>query len=116
MHTKALLNNTLNVLSDLKAVNILPLDVHKMTSITEYMIIATGTSSRHVCAIADNLVHKLKMQGMDFCRIEGDENAEWVLVDLGDVVVHIMQAKARDFYQLEKLWTYSPLSTEVAMA
>jgi ribosome-associated protein len=116
MHKKALLDNILDALSDLKAVSVLPLDVHKMTSITEYMVIATGTSSRHVSAIADNVVRKLKMIHIEPLGIEGDTDAEWVLVDLGEVVVHIMQAKARDFYQLEKLWTYSPVTQSLEMA
>ncbi len=104
MHTNELLNSVLNDLSDLKAFNISPLDVRQITSITDYMVIASGNSSRHVRAIADNLVHKMKERSLLPFSIEGDTEDEWVLVDLGDVVVHIMQPRTRDFYNLEKLW------------
>ncbi len=105
MHINELLHSVLNDLSDLKAVNITPLDVRQITSITDYMVIASGNSSRHVRAIADNLIHKMKERSLQPFSIEGDTEDEWVLVDLGDVVVHIMQPRTRDFYNLEKLWT-----------
>ncbi len=99
-----LLKVVLNDLSDLKASNIIPLDVHQSTPLTDYMVIATGNSSRHVKAIADNLVHKMKERHQRPFSVEGDLENEWVLVDLGDVVVHIMQQRTREFYHLEKLW------------
>ena len=68
------------------------------------MIIATGNSSRHVRAIADNLLRKMKERSVRMGSIEADEDEEWVLVDLGDIVVHVMQQQTRDFYNLEKLW------------
>lgn len=104
MHTNELLNAVLSDLSDLKAVNIIPLDVRQITSITDYMVIASGNSSRHVRAIADNLIHKMKERFIQPFSIEGDTDDEWVLVDLGDIVVHIMQPRTRDYYNLEKLW------------
>jgi ribosome-associated protein len=104
MQTKELLNAVLNDLNDLKAVNVTPLDVRHITSITDYMVIASGNSSRHVRSIADNLIHKMKERHNCPCGIEGDAEDEWVLVDFGDVVVHIMQPRTRDFYNLEKLW------------
>ncbi|MFI4937267.1 MAG: ribosome silencing factor [Candidatus Berkiellales bacterium] len=107
MQTTALLKAVLEDLSDLKAIDICPLDVHLLTPITDYMIIASGTSSRHVSAIANNLVHKMKERHVKPLGIQGDRGAEWVLVDLGDIVVHIMQPQTRDFYQLEKLWSTS---------
>ncbi len=107
MNTNELLNAVLNDLSDLKAVHVTPLDVRHITSITDYMVIASGTSSRHVRSIADNLIHKMKERTIQPFGIEGDTDDEWVLVDFGDVVVHIMQPRTRDFYNLEKLWTTS---------
>lgn len=107
MQTKELLNAVLKDLSDLKAINVHPLDVHHITSITDYMVIATGNSSRHVRAIAENLIRHMKERHVPPFSIEGDSDNEWVLVDLGDVVVHIMQPRTRDFYNLEKLWSSS---------
>jgi len=107
MNTNELLNAVLDDLSDLKAVNITPLDVRHITSITDYMVIASGTSSKHVRSIADNLIHKMKERTIQPFGIEGDTEDEWVLVDLGDIVVHIMHPRTRDYYNLEKLWATS---------
>ncbi len=94
-----------NALEDLKAQDINIIDVKGKTSMTDMMMIATGTSSTHVKSIADNVAMEAKHNGIQPLGVEGsDVNAEWVLVDLGDIVVHVMQAKIRDFYQLEKLW------------
>ena len=93
------------LLDDAKAQNIVVLDVRKFSSIADYMVIATGTSTRHVSAVADNLIDALKKEGVRAWGIEGQDTGEWVLVDFGDVIVHIMQAETRDFYQLEKLWS-----------
>lgn len=94
-----------DLLDDAKAQNIVVLDVHKISSIADFMIISTGTSTRHVSAVADNLIDSLKKEGVRAWGIEGQDTGEWVLVDFGDVIVHIMQAETRDFYQLEKLWS-----------
>lgn len=80
------------------------LDVSALTTVTDYMVIATGNSSRHVRAIAHNILKSMKKRGI-YPEIEHDDDAEWVLVDLGDIVIHIMQPDIRDFYQLEKLWS-----------
>ena len=115
MHINELLNAILNDLEQLKATNILPLNVEQLTSVTDFLVIATGTSSRHVGAIADHLVQEMKEHGYSPLGIESDPQNEWVLVDLGDVVVHIMQKQTRDFYQLEKLWTpHHQLANQVA--
>lgn len=104
MQKNDLLKVVINDLNDLKAANVIPLDVHQATPLTDYMVIATGNSSRHVKAIAENLIHKMKDRHHEHVSVEGDRENEWVLVDLGDVVVHIMQQRTRDFYHLEKLW------------
>lgn len=104
MQVNAFLNLVLNDLNDLKAINVLPLDVQNITSITDYMVIATGNSSRHVRALVENLIEHMKERQITPIGVEGDLNSEWLLVDFGDIVVHVMQASAREFYQLEKLW------------
>lgn len=92
-------------LDDLKGKDIVCLDVKGLTSVTDYMLICTGSSSRHVKSLADNVYLELKKQGEQALSVEGGAGAEWVLVDFGDVVVHVMLEEARNFYELEKLWT-----------
>lgn len=96
----------IDALEDLKAINIVKLDVSQQTDITDLMIIATGTSSRHVNALAENVITEAKKAGSPALGSEGEPNADWVLVDLGDVVVHVMLAETRELYDLEKLWTF----------
>jgi ribosome-associated protein len=98
-------NLVVAALEDLKAVDIRVLNVGKMTSVTDYMVIAGGTSSRHVRSLLDAVVVKAKERGITPLGVEGEQHAQWGLVDLGDVVVHVMLPEARDFYQLEKLWS-----------
>ncbi len=101
----ALIALVIDALEDLKAQEIKVLDVTNISNVTDTMIIASGTSSRQVSAIAQNVVEKAKAQGIQPLGMEGQDVGEWVLVDLVDVVVHVMQPAIRDFYQLEKLWT-----------
>lgn len=94
----------LAALEDLKAKDVQVLNVRSLTSITDYMIIASGTSTRHVKALSDSVVEKAKQAGCRPLSVEGEREAEWVLVDLADAVVHVMLPETREFYQLEKLW------------
>ena len=91
-------------LDELKAENIVELDVSGIASFTDYMIFASGNSTRHVRAIADSVIEAAKAGGRPAQGIEGAEVGEWVLVDLGDVIVHIMLPEVRQYYELEKLW------------
>lgn len=105
MNIEEILQLAKTALEDLKATDITEIDVRGKTSMTDFMLIASGTSSRHVKSIAHSVVEKFKELGRKPFGVEGESDAEWVLVDMGDVVVHVMQAQIRDFYQLEKLWT-----------
>ncbi len=91
-------------LDELKGIDIVTLDVRTLTSIADYMIICTGRSSRHVKALADNVSIKAKENNASTVRTEGEGESEWMLVDLGDIVVHVMSPNARSFYSLEDLW------------
>ena len=94
-----------NALEDAKTQNIAVLDVRKISDFTDYMVIATGTSNRHVQSSADKVVETLRGHGTRPVGIEGKQLGDWVLIDFGDVVVHIMREQTRDFYNLEKLWS-----------
>ncbi|HEB99323.1 MAG TPA: ribosome silencing factor [Thiotrichales bacterium] len=103
--SRQLADLAVEALEDLKARDITVLEVGGFTSVTDVMIIASGTSDRHVKAIADNLIEKAKKAGAPPLGVEGEGGAEWVLVDLGDVIVHVMLPQTRAFYNLEKLWS-----------
>jgi ribosome-associated protein len=92
-------------LDDLKAVNTVTLDVSALTDVMDYMVITSGTSNRHVKSLASHASAEAKKQGIAPIGMEGDDAGEWVLVDFGDVVVHVMLPATRDFYDLERLWT-----------
>lgn len=94
----------IDALEELKASDITVINVHNRTSITDYMIICSGRSSRHIHSIADNVVMRTKQAGQQPLGIEGKHSNDWVLIDLGDVVVHVMLPETRKFYHLEKLW------------
>jgi len=104
----------LAALEDLKAVDIKVLNVRDLTTIADAMVICTGTSNRHVKSLAENVVDVAKQKGYRPLGIEGLGEGEWVLVDLNGVLVHVMQAQTRLFYQLEKLWDMSQLDFRVA--
>lgn len=101
-------------LDEMKAVNVKVLNVQKLTDITDMMIIASGNSDRHVRSIADRVVEHAKKAGFRPMGVEGERDGEWVLVDLQDVIVHIMLPKVREFYRLESLWDVSAARREAA--
>ena len=103
--TEQLRDWVIAALEDLKAQDVQILDVRGMTSITDLMIVASGTSDRHIKALADNVVEQVKKRGLQPVGVEGEMSREWVLVDLGDVILHVMHPQTRAFYNLEKLWT-----------
>jgi ribosome-associated protein len=105
MNSEQLSELIVDALDDVKAHNIVKLDVRNMTPVTDYMIVASGTSSRHVKALVDTVAEKAKQAGYRPIGVEGQEGGEWVLLDLQDALVHVMLPKVREFYNLEKLWS-----------
>lgn len=103
--TQKLVDAALLALDDLKAKDVLTLDVRPLTSLADVMIIASGTSSRHVKSLADNVVDKVKEAGLKPLGMEGERDGEWILIDLAGVIVHVMLPATRAFYDLERLWT-----------
>ena len=93
-----------HALDDLKGVNPVTLDVQGISNVMDYLVICSGTSNRHVKSLAENVIKEAKGAGHMPLGVEGEDAGEWVLVDLGDVVVHVMQPATRDFYDLERLW------------
>lgn len=105
MQTEALLALIQGELNERKALDLTVLDVRDKTSFTDYMIVVTGTSNRHLKALCDYVEVKVKENGVMPLGVEGDMTSDWILLDLGDVIVHAMTAQAREYYTLEKLWT-----------
>ncbi|MCP4789187.1 MAG: ribosome silencing factor [Gammaproteobacteria bacterium] len=99
-----LLELVTDALEGMKGKDIVQLDVRGLSSVTDYMVIATGTSNRHVKSLAEEVSFKAKQSGFVPLGVEGEMNSDWVLADLGDVIVHVMQTEAREFYDLERLW------------
>jgi len=104
VESEALKKLVIEALEDVKGIDIRALDVRDKTSITDVMVVASGNSTRQVKALADSVIEHCKKAGAHIYGNEGIDSGEWALVDLGDVVVHIMQPSIRDFYNLEKLW------------
>lgn len=98
----------LTSLDDDKAEDILAIDIRGKSSLADMLIIASGRSSRHVASLADHVVRKLKEAGVGDVRVEGLPHADWVLIDAGDVVVHVFRPEVRAFYNIEKIWTGAP--------
>jgi ribosome-associated protein len=105
-----------HALGEMKAANVKVLDVHELTDIADTLVIASGNSDRHVRAIADRVVEEAKKSGFRPMGIEGERDGEWVLVDLQDVIVHIMLPRVREFYRLESLWDVSAARREVVQS
>ncbi len=105
MPSSTLLNFVLHILDEMKAQEVVTLDVTHLTDIADAMVICSGTSNRHTKSIAEHLLTESKQQGRQPLGIEGQEFGDWILVDLGDVIVHIMLPETREFYSLEKLWS-----------
>lgn len=118
MTTDQLLQIVLLALDDRKGKDIKVIDVRRKTGIADFMVIASGTSERHVKSLADHVIEEAKNNEVQPLGVEGQGGGEWVLVDLGDVIVHVMKPQTREFYQLEKFWQadYSPLYTAAGAA
>ena len=99
---KKVIEDTLN---KNKANNVITIDLKKKSYIADYMIIASGTSSRHLQSLSENLLVELKKSGIDYCKIEGRESNDWKLVDAIDIIVHLFHPEKRSFYDLEKMWS-----------
>lgn len=104
MQNEELVKVAVAALEDMKGADITTIDVRGKTSVTDFMVIASGTSSRHVKSMANEVLEKVKEQGVRPIGNEGLDGGEWALLDLGDVVVHVMQVATRQFYDLERLW------------
>lgn len=108
MQAEALRNLVTTALQDMKGVDIRALDVRGLTALTDFMVIASGTSDRHVKSLARHVQDEARRAGVKPMGVEGEAEGEWALVDLRDVVVHVMRPQVRDFYNLEKLWSVGP--------
>jgi ribosome-associated protein len=104
-NSDALLDQITNWLDEAKAENIVAIDLRGKSSIGDHMVIASGRSDRHVGAIAEQVQRKLKEQDYGRIRVEGLESCDWVLIDTGDIIVHVFRPEVREFYNLEKMWS-----------
>ena len=112
MQLDELKKTIVDALEELKVQNLKVLDVHEISGFTDLMVIGSGTSSRHVKALADKVVEKCKQAGVRPLGVEGEREAQWILIDLGDAVVHVMNPETREFYNLEKLWSVRETRTD----
>jgi len=104
MKIEQLQEQVIESLNDLKAIDMKILDVRDLTTLTDTMIICTGRSNRHVKSLAENVIKKAKQLQLSYIRAEGEEDGEWVIVDLADIIIHIFQPAVREYYNLEDLW------------
>ena len=98
-------NEIENILNDNKAIEIKSINLKDKTSIADYMIIASGNSSRHIQALSEILINKLKENGIENCRLEGKDSSEWKLIDVKDIIIHIFHPEKRKYYNLERMWS-----------
>lgn len=99
-----MLKTILKSLEDDKAEDIVAIDLSNKTPMADYMVVASGRSGRHVGAVADHLLRRLKEEGYGLARVEGMNQGDWVLIDAGDIVIHVFRPEVREFYRLEKMW------------
>jgi ribosome-associated protein len=114
--SKALLELVMTCLDDDKAEDIVSINLEGKSSIADYMVIASGRSGRHVGAVADHLTRKIKEAGFGAARVEGKAQSDWVLIDGGDVVIHIFRPEVREFYKLETMWSADVSAERVAIS
>ena len=100
----SVLETVMTCLEDSKAEEITTIDIQDKSALADYMVIASGRSNRHVSAVADHLLRELKSTGHKSIKVEGLQKADWVLVDIGDIIVHLFRPEVREFYALEKMW------------
>jgi ribosome-associated protein len=112
MQPEAMKDAVVTALDDLKGLNIVDINVGQYSDVTDYMVIASGSSNRHVKALADNVTDHMRKESVRPLGVEGTTGAEWVLVDFGEVVVHIMLPATRDFYDLERLWAAPAIGSD----
>jgi ribosome-associated protein len=106
------LETVLSSLDDSKAENIVPIDIQGKSPLADHMVVASGRSHRHVAAVAEHLIKALKEAGHGTARVEGLQSADWVLIDAGDVIVHVFRPEVREFYNIEKMWLTQDLAEE----
>jgi len=112
LSTASTLAQILESLDDLKGLEVSTINVTNLSDVTDYMVLASGTSNRHVRSLVNRVTEDLKTSGVRPLGVEGRETSEWVLVDYGDIIVHVMQAEARGFYDLERLWSELPAESD----
>jgi ribosome-associated protein len=113
--TSAMLALVLKSLDEDKAEDVVSIDLTGKTPMADFMVVASGRSQRHVGAVADHLVRRLKEEGLGTARVEGMKQGDWVLIDGGDVVIHVFRPEVREFYKLEKMWSANIPADQIAV-
>jgi ribosome-associated protein len=113
MHSEKITQLATHALTDLKAIDLVTIDIRDITTLADTMIICTGRSNRHVKSLAENVITEAKKNSLGYINSEGENEGEWVIADLGDVIVHVMLQATREFYNLEDLWEPVLMQREV---